>query len=407
MRSISIIGLPEAYSSEGALNEETSIIYMPKHSTQQKLINAASQLGPKASNTQIANFAGFGSRKTVSYNFGSKTKLFRELGIDIKSPQERLIEAAKSLPYYASAREIASAASYKSHKIINLYFGSLEDLKKETGTYRCNKEMIFYKGVEFSLQDISSGITIPEKIDELVAEESGLHAGDGSLYSNDGKPKYNYAIGGDQKEEKEYYDFYVKRLFKRIYNLNLEPKPLMSGHIYGFVISSKAIYTFKSKVLGFPIGEKTTVVQVPEQIRYGEDNIKQAFMRGLADTDFTYNFSKKHKDRHYYPSIIGSFASKELVAQTKKMLSELGFRPGSTTAKRKNRECAPEHILWVKGKKQAEKWMQIIGSNNPKHKTKMEIWQRFGFCPPYTKLVQRKIILEGKISPEIFYTGGT
>jgi len=29
MRSISIIGLPEAYSSEGALNEETSIIYMP------------------------------------------------------------------------------------------------------------------------------------------------------------------------------------------------------------------------------------------------------------------------------------------------------------------------------------------------------------------------------------------
>lgn len=406
MRSVSIIESPETHSSEAVLNEEATLLSMPKYLSQQRIINAARVLGPKASNTQIAHCAGFASRKTVAYNFGSKIELFKEMGIEIKSPKERLVEATKTLPFYSSSREITKAAGYKSHKIINLYFDSLEELKKIAGKYVCNKETIPYKEVEFSLQDVSKGIKIPEKIDEMAAEEAGLHAGDGSLYSRNGKPNYIYAIGGDPKEEKEYYDFFMKELFKKLYNIEVKPQLLMAGHIYGFMVRSKAIYTFKSKVLKFPEGEKTSVVEVPVQILDGEDTVKQAFIRGLTDTDFSYNFGKKHKSIHYYPTIIGSFASKNLVMQTKKMLKELDFHVGGFTVQRKNRKVAPENILWVKGKKQTEKWIQEIGSNNPKHKTKIAVWQKFGFCPPYTKLIQRKQILAGRLNPYDFYNGG-
>ena len=48
--------------------------------------------------------------------------------------------------------------------------------------------------------------------------------------------------------------------------------------------------------------------------------------------------------------------------------------------------------------------MSLIGSNNPKHITKFWIWQKWGFCPPRTKLNMRMLILNGLIQPEAFYS---
>lgn len=372
------------------------------------ILASARTLGLLANNTEIANDAGvftIGARRVIPRYFGSRQQMFAEIGVIQESPRDRLIRAAKSLPANASARDISSAAGYKSHRIISLYFNSLEELKRIVGHYECNKDRIHYPGVLFSPQDVSKGVTIPEEITELVAEETGLHVGDGCLRRRDGHPDYSYSIIGDKVEEKEFFDSHVRVLFKKIYNLDLEPQLLAGGKGYGIKFSSKAVYNYKNDVLGLATGDKTSTVEIPRQIMSGEASIKAGFIRGLADADFSYVFSMKHKDRHYYPTVIGSFASKILVQQTCVLLKELGLSPNNMHRTRQGAVSA-ENCVWVKGTSQLEKWMGIIGSNNPKHITKVEVWKKFGFCPPHTKIAQRKAILAGLINPNSFYNEG-
>ncbi|MFH1587654.1 MAG: LAGLIDADG family homing endonuclease [Candidatus Diapherotrites archaeon] len=367
----------------------------------QLIQSSAKKNGLRASSSKIAKDAGFKSRKAINYYFGTRKNLFGSIGIEIKSPQEKLIEATKELAHRSSAREIAKKSGYKSHKIINLYFDSLEDLKRKSGKYKCNKEKISFKGVEFSLQDISRGVTIPEKINELVAEEAGWHAGDGSLYAKK-KTGYLYCLAGDANQETDFYKDYVHKIFKRIYNLDIKLRKLSGGKTFGFVASSKAIYTYKNKCLGFPLGKKASIVEIPAQIlESGNELIKGSFIRGLFDTDFSLSFQKKHKNRHYYPYIAGSLNSEKIIDQTASILKKMGFKPIKRVEIRKEKN--KQYALKIIGYKQLEKWMDKISFRNPKHMTKYLVWKKFGFCPPHTTIQERKLILENKLDPNSFY----
>ena len=57
----------------------------------------------------------------------------------------------------------------------------------------------------------------------------------------------------------------------------------------------------------------------------------------------------------------------------------------------------------VSGGINVRKWFSVIGSNNPKHITKHQVWDQFGFCPPYTKVAQRKKYLSRELNPNLFY----
>ena len=50
--------------------------------------------------------------------------------------------------------------------------------------------------------------------------------------------------------------------------------------------------------------------------------------------------------------------------------------------------------------------MKKIGFNNYAKYSKYEVWKKFGFCPPYTTLKQRKKILNGELDPYSFYSNG-
>ena len=41
-------------------------------------------------------------------------------------------------------------------------------------------------------------------------------------------------------------------------------------------------------------------------------------------------------------------------------------------------------------KRDIEKWLEEIGFRNPKHSTKVQIWKKFGYCPPNTKIKFRE-----------------
>ena len=45
------------------------------------------------------------------------------------------------------------------------------------------------------------------------------------------------------------------------------------------------------------------------------------------------------------------------------------------------------------------KIMKFVNEKNPKHITRYLMWKKFGFCPPYTTLEERKQMLKKEVSP--------
>jgi len=157
--------------------------------------------------------------------------------------------------------------------------------------------------IESSKPDIKRELRVPKRLCPLLAEEIGIHLGDGTL----SKKRYYYSVRGDLKEE-SYYTGFILPLYKELYNI--KPPLLKRSFACGFEISSKMMREFKNKVLGITIGTKTYKVKVPTCIMESRDKeIMCAFLRGLFDTDGCYYFHKKNR----YP-VISLYVKCELPA---------------------------------------------------------------------------------------------
>ncbi len=125
---------------------------------------------------------------------------------------------------------------------------------------------------------------------------------------------------------------------------------------------------------------------VPEIILKSQDNnIKRAFLRGLADTDFSLCFKNKNNTKHCYPVIKGTFKSKRLIQSLELLFQELNFRY-STYYDEKRYDSRwgnyINHNIYLNGKDNFQKWIQTIGFSNPKFQVKVQQWLEQGFCPP-------------------------
>ena len=81
----------------------------------------------------------------------------------------------------------------------------------------------------------------------------------------------------------------------------------------------------------------------------------------------------------------------------------MGFTP---RVYKPNRQREKENIIYgvvLDTKRDTKKWIKEIGFKSSKHLTKIEVWQKFGFCPAKTKLSQRNEIIEGTLDPLPFY----
>lgn len=262
--------------------------------------------------------------------------------------------------------------------------------------------------IEFSNRDKKKEVILPQILTEDLAEDLGIHIGDGSLYTT-GPTKQSYVIrcSGDAINDKEHYLSRIIPLKEKLFGIKINGKIMnFRGNEFGFVICSKAIYQFYSRVFGIPTGAKAKTAEIPRAVLEADNSIKSAFIRGLVDTDFSISFKKKSTkhNRHFYPVISANFASKKLTENIKEILTGIGFGVVLLQGAIKRYEKSyPSFKIDINGRKNLEKWMNIIGFNNPKHITKYLVWKKFGFCPPRTTINQRKDILEGKVSPYSFY----
>jgi len=207
----------------------------------------------------------------------------------------------------------------------------------------------------YSLKDKQRGITLPP-ISEKLAEETGIHIGDGSMsYQNGG---YRIVYACNLFEDASYIVF-VRSLLKELYNIDSKIKEIRKDTLAYIRIFSKAICTFKNKFLGLPFGKKSEIVDIPP-IFQSDVGLAKACIRGIFDTDGGVVFQRQGK--YCYPAVILVNKSKALIQTLMKSLTELKFTPYVEFDPAT--KCSK---IWIKGDHQFERWFKIIGSRNERN----------------------------------------
>lgn len=217
------------------------------------------------------------------------------------------------------------------------------------------------KIIKYSKYDIEKNIILPNKITPELAEEIGMHYGDGFL----SEKRYDYRLKGNPKDEKEYYLNYIKPLFAKLYNVNINLKE--SYQSFGFELYSKAIWEFKTKVIGIKPGQKYNIA-FPEILKVNNVKILGAFLRGLFDTDGSLSFKTRYGYRKYYPVIEMSLTSKRVVKDVGDILIMLGFKPWISFNDKYGR-------IALYGIKSFKRFKELIGWSSQKNLNKINNWE--------------------------------
>lgn len=148
--------------------------------------------------------------------------------------------------------------------------------------------MIDVSNLEISEKDEKRGLKIPHKMTPELAEDIGIMVGDGNIgIFKGGKTLSNYevAVKGNMITDYKYIMSFIKPLKYELFGLDFYSCIRPGIKVCRIRVYSKGLVNFYHKVIGLPLGAKGQI-GVPETIKESNKNIKIAFMRGLADTDF-------------------------------------------------------------------------------------------------------------------------
>jgi len=250
------------------------------------------------------------------------------------------------------------------------------------------------KKVEFSRNDIKLGITIPKNMTKELAYMVGVHIGDGYLGIFKRKDGWAYlnTFSGDYKEEMDFHKNIISPLVFKIYNKKVKTVKSTKNTVQ-IVFKSKAISTFKHNVLGLPSGKKKGKITIPDSIM--NSRFRKHCLQGIVDTDFSLSF------RHgTYPKIRGVFQieDKKLKDQVMKIFKDLKISSICSIVERKDFRYHPikkykVYEVEANGKENLKRWADLVGFKNPKHITKMKLWETTGFCRPLSTINERKNLL--------------
>jgi len=203
--------------------------------------------------------------------------------------------------------------------------------------------------------------TYPTKINSLLAEEIGLHIGDGCL--NYYKGKGFYQLRGHLLEDKDHYLTRIKPLYERLFGIKVNIRDMKSTGVCGFQVWNNKLADYKDRILNLPLGRKVNFV-IPERILKSK-TLSKSFLRGYFDTDGCFYLEKKrHK---LYPRVEMASVSKDFIEQVTTMLRSLGFNFSSYVEIRKHQNWNNLNRIIIRGEKMTDKWFSEINPANSKH----------------------------------------
>lgn len=114
--------------------------------------------------------------------------------------------------------------------------------------------------VEFSRNDLRSGIQVPEKLTKELAYFLGFHVGDGYLkiQRRDKTVDYRMQYDGHHINEHLWYIDYIKPIIKKLFNKEVNVVRGTTGSLY-IAFRSKAILTLLHNCCDIPFSPKKKI----------------------------------------------------------------------------------------------------------------------------------------------------
>ena len=113
-------------------------------------------------------------------------------------------------------------------------------------------------------------------LNKNIAELAGIFAADGSIQ------KAHICFWGNITEDREYYNKVIRSLFKKSFNIDVNPHDKKSNSVHRFYVCNREIIKYFSKYLGFNFGNKTYSVRIPKIIMQSNNTeIWASFIRGF------------------------------------------------------------------------------------------------------------------------------
>ena len=134
--------------------------------------------------------------------------------------------------------------------------------------------------------------------------------------------------------------------------------------VYGFYIRSKGLYNYFNEILKIPKGKKNNLT-VPDYIKKGTKEVKCAFIRGLFDTDGSFNIKKNGK--YQYPRITICSINQKMLEEIKEIVSLLGVRCNIYKYENIDKRTLKLHtrfVIQTNGFKEVKKWIELIGTSS-------------------------------------------
>ncbi len=208
-------------------------------------------------------------------------------------------------------------------------------------------------------------ISLPESITEELAEETGLHIGDGTMnfYQKKETIKGSYSLRGHPIDDKTHYDTGIMPLYKKLYDLRTLPRLMPSTGVYGFQKWSSLLVAFKHQLLGLPLGKKINIC-IPNFFIQNH-SLQKGVIRGIFDTDGTIYLQPKYGK--LYPRIEIGTISHPLALQLTSFLNRLGLRATVYLDKKNNLQWSDLYKVSVRGVPMLHQWIKTIEPHNPKH----------------------------------------
>tara|TARA_Y100000310_G_scaffold338502_1_gene428305 strand:- start:624 stop:1352 length:729 start_codon:yes stop_codon:yes gene_type:complete len=209
-------------------------------------------------------------------------------------------------------------------------------------------------------------------MNEQLAELCGIIVGDGHLNRTISPNRNSISIFGHDQDDLDYF-LEIQDLFEK----ELRKRPILKrrighkGNRYLELRACSRAVLEKFEKIGIPVGKKSGIVNMPEIIKK-KQGWALSFLRGVADTDFSLVF-KKRKTMAFWPRITADMKSKELIVDCCEVLANIGIKVAGPYRKDRFRNEKPytTYQIDINGRKNFERWMELIGFRNEKHRKKI------------------------------------
>lgn len=213
-------------------------------------------------------------------------------------------------------------------------------------------------------------LRIPKKTSALLAEETGLHIGDGTMnyYKKRHLMKGKYSLRGHLVDDRAHYDTRVREIYYLLYRLEVPNMEMPSTGVYGFQLWNDELVKFKSEVLGLPLGWKTNIT-IPK-VFMSQKKYQLAVLRGIYDTDG--NVYIENKRGKPYLRAKFSNTSQALTFQIHSILLSCEIRATLHCQKRNNPNWNDLYNVEIRGEKNVTRLFAVINPTNQKHLAKFK-----------------------------------